>query len=189
MDNETYLQKKKVTPAVKKTLMVPMTSDRGLCGGVNSSIVRFIKAEVKDNRGAYKLVVIGDKGTLALVRPFPEIFHASINQIATPINFPTASSLAHQISEMATDCDNIVIVYNEFKNVITQIIRRVELMTRPNFLKNFKYVARHDASEPEKDYAQHYFYEFYLATMFYHGMLNSIASEQSSRMNAMENAS
>lgn len=114
MDNESYLQKKKQTPTVKKSLLVPITSDRGLCGGVNSSIVRFVKNEVKDNRGAYKLAVVGDKGTLGLVRPFPDLIAASINQIATPINFPTAGSIAHQVSELATDCDNIVIVYNEF---------------------------------------------------------------------------
>jgi F-type H+-transporting ATPase subunit gamma len=41
LDNESYLQKKKATPTIKKSLLVPLTSDKGLCGGVNSSIVRF----------------------------------------------------------------------------------------------------------------------------------------------------
>jgi F-type H+-transporting ATPase subunit gamma len=117
--------------------MVPITSDKGLCGGVNSTIVRFVKAELKENRGNYKLAVIGDKGTLALTRPFPDLIYASINQITTPINFATAGSISHQISDMASDCDNIIVVYNEFKNVITQFIRKVDLLTRPNFLKQF----------------------------------------------------
>jgi F-type H+-transporting ATPase subunit gamma len=39
-DNESYLQKKKPTFANKKTLLVPITSDRGLCGGTNSSVIR-----------------------------------------------------------------------------------------------------------------------------------------------------
>lgn len=43
--------------------------------------------------------------------------------------------------------------------------------------------------EPENYYAQNYFYELYLASSINHAMLHSIASEQSARMNAMENAS
>ena len=62
-------------------------------------------------------------------------------------------------------------------------------MTRDDFLKSFKYVVKHDAEEPDLVHAAQFFYEFYLNTMFYHAMLNNIASEQSSRMNAMENAS
>lgn len=62
-------------------------------------------------------------------------------------------------------------------------------MTRPFFLKNFKYVSRHESLEPDRDYAQHYFYELYLSSIFYNALLNNAACEQSARMNAMENAS
>jgi len=61
------------------------------------------------------------------------------------------------------------------------------VMSRNEFLQTFKFVVKHD---PE-DMTQHsnLFYDFYISTLFYHAMLNNIASEQSSRMNAMENAS
>ncbi len=62
-------------------------------------------------------------------------------------------------------------------------------MTRDEFIKSFKYVVKHDAEEPDLSHASQFFYEFYVNTMFYNAMLNNIASEQSSRMNAMENAS
>ena len=60
-------------------------------------------------------------------------------------------------------------------------------MTRSEFVSNFKYVTKHDPD----DMTQHpdLFYDFYAASTFYHAMLNNTASEQSSRMNAMENAS
>ena len=60
-------------------------------------------------------------------------------------------------------------------------------MNRSEFINNFKFVTKHD---PE-GMVQHtdLFYDFYISSMFYHGFLNNIASEQSSRMNAMENAS
>jgi F-type H+-transporting ATPase subunit gamma len=50
-------------------------------------------------------------------------------------------------------------------------------------------VTKYDTSEPERDYLKYYLYEFYVATSLYHAMLNSNASETSSRMNAMESAS
>lgn len=48
---------------------------------------------------------------------------------------------------------------------------------------------RYDTAEPDKDVLKHYLYEYYVATFLYHALLNNLASETSSRMNAMENAS
>ena len=95
-DNESYLQKKKPTFAIKKTLLVPITSDRGLCGGVNSGVIREVKALVKADPDAYKLFVVGDKGSLALTRIFPELVNTSITNLVSPINFPTGTSSSIQ---------------------------------------------------------------------------------------------
>ena len=89
----------------------------------------------------------------------------------------------------AKDCDRIIILYNEFKNVISQILRKTEVLNRDEFLKSFRYVVKHDAEEPDLSHASQFFYEFYVNTIFYNALLNNIASEQSARMNAMENAS
>lgn len=126
---------------------------------------------------------------MALSRFFPDIMEHAITHVQTPLNFPTASSIAYQVLEHSKDCDRIILVYNEFKNVISQILRRSEVMTKEEFLKSFKYVVKHDAEEPDLSHAAHFFYEFYVNTMFYNALLNNIASEQSARMNAMENAS
>lgn len=80
-------------------------------------------------------------------------------------------------------------MYNEFKNVISQILKKTEVLTRDEFLKSFRYVVKHDAEEPDLSHAAQFFYEFYVNTIFYNALLNNIASEQSARMNAMENAS
>lgn len=187
--NESYLQKKSLNFNVKKSLLVPFTSDRGLCGGNNSSIVRECKQTVNPNRSGYKLFVIGEKGSLGLLRPFPELVHATASEFSVPITFPSAAALAHQLVTAAEDCDNIILVYNEFKSVISSIIRKVELLNKKNFLQQFKYVVRHETTEPETDWANHYFYDLYVSSQVYHAFLQNIASEQSARMNAMENAS
>jgi len=60
-------------------------------------------------------------------------------------------------------------------------------MNKSEFVQSFKFVTKHDPDSM----SQHpdLFYDFYIATSFYNALLNNIASEQSSRMNAMENAS
>lgn len=89
--------------------------------------------------------------------------------------------------ENSTGCQKILLLYNEFKNVISQIQRKVEVMTRGEFFDLFNKVVKHDPNEMTQH--PNIFYDFYVATTFYNAMLNNIASEQSSRMNAMENAS
>lgn len=132
INNETYLAKKKANFNAKKYLLVPITSDKGLCGGVNSSVIREVKAMVKADRSAYKLFVVGDKGSVALSRPMADLLDSAITHVVTPMNFPTgtsfpysAASIAYQAIEHAKDCDRVILLYNEFKNVISQIQRKV----------------------------------------------------------------
>lgn len=80
---------------------------------------------VKADRNAYKIFVIGDKGSIALSRPFPDILERAITNITTPLNFPTAAAIASQVLRDAKDCEKILVVYNEFKNVISQILRKI----------------------------------------------------------------
>lgn len=91
INNETYLAKKKATFNAKKYLLVPITSDKGLCGGVNSSVIREVKAMVKADRSAYKLFVVGDKGSVALSRPMADLLDSAITHVVTPMNFPTGT--------------------------------------------------------------------------------------------------
>ena len=92
------------------------------------------------------------------------------------------------IGELSNNYDNIVLIYNEFINTISQKLRRITLISRPHFLKRFELMVKYDLSEPDTEYAKNYFFEFYLASNIYYAMLNNAASEQASRMNAMENA-
>jgi F-type H+-transporting ATPase subunit gamma len=194
INNETYLAKKKAAFTAKKWLLVPITSDKGLCGGVNSSVIREIKAMVKADRSAYKIFVVGDKGSVALSRPMGDILESAITHPSTPMNFPTgtflvnaAASIAYQVIEHAKDCDRVTIIFNEFKNVISQFQRKVEVLNKTEFVQQFKFVTKHDPDSM----SQHadLFYDFYISAAFYNALLNNIASETSSRMNAMENAS
>lgn len=50
-------------------------------------------------------------------------------------------------------CDNVVLIHNYFKNMMTYVIKKADIMPRKFFMKNFKYISKHDSSEPEKEYA------------------------------------
>ncbi|KAL4468601.1 hypothetical protein ABPG74_005104 [Tetrahymena malaccensis] len=188
LENESYVQKKKSATTPKTTLLVPITSDKGLCGSVNSSIVREVKRLALNNRSAYGLLPVGEKGSSGLSRPFPDLLKSSIVQIQN-VNFPTAAAIAHQVSTQAVGYDQVTLIYNHFKNAISYIVKHQELLPRAQFLNLFKYVTRHEAVEPELEYSKNYFYELYMASSVYNALLNSSAAEQASRMNAMENAS
>ena len=71
---------------------MPITTDKGLCGGVNSNIIREVKAMVKADRSAYKIFVVGDKGSVALSRTMTDILDSAITNVNTPMNFPTGAN-------------------------------------------------------------------------------------------------
>lgn len=60
---------------------------RGLCGSINTNLIRELRTVVQKNRTNYSIICIGEKGTQALARPFPDLLKESINEIATPFNF------------------------------------------------------------------------------------------------------
>ena len=70
------MQRKAVPESAdSKELIVPITSDRGLCGGINSGVIREVKHYLQNkNRKNIGLFVIGEKGAAASYRPFPDIF-------------------------------------------------------------------------------------------------------------------
>jgi len=59
--NESYLQKRKVAVKINKSLLVPFTSDKGLCGGVNTQIIREVRTLVRPNKNGYRLFLVGEK--------------------------------------------------------------------------------------------------------------------------------
>ena len=190
--SDTYLQRKAPTGDLHdpSEFMIPITSDRGLCGGINSNIVRQIKEYSKSkNRQKIKILPVGEKGSVALTRPFPDCVRSSISEITRPLNYPTVMALSEQIVKQAEGYDKVVIYYNEFKSAISQVIRRMELMPRKKFLETMKFARLYNQTRPDKNTSNPALYELYITANLWVAFLNNAASEQSARMNAMENAS
>ena len=102
--SDQFMQRKMpADPADPATVYVPITSDKGLCGAVNSSCVRQVKKIMAGvtNRSRHKIFSIGDKGSSGFTRPFPDILRESITKIGTPYNYPLCMSMAVHINEMS----------------------------------------------------------------------------------------
>jgi F-type H+-transporting ATPase subunit gamma len=113
-DDETAKKFLPVYTAENKTLIVPITTDKGLCGGINSNVVRDLKETLRvGKRDRYVVFPVGEKGTAALVRPFADILHTSITNLVTPVSYSTASSIGHYLEAAMKEhgCDRMEIIY------------------------------------------------------------------------------
>lgn len=185
---ERNLEDVDVSGFPQKNLVIAMTTDKGLCGGVNSILTRMTRQMIHrlDSQGkAVELIVLGEKGRAQLRRAFSDRISASITERGVPYNFDLACSMTQDA--LASEFEAVHIVYNEFVSAIayTPSIKTITPMVNPSdtFLCNTE-------MEPDNDVdTLQNFFEYTLATQVYHSLLENATSEQSSRMNAMENAS
>lgn len=87
-ENDEWMMKRAGEIVPQRTLIVPVTTDKGLCGGINASIVRDTREFLKErDQSKYSLLIIGDKGTIGLQRLFPDLILGSITELVQPANF------------------------------------------------------------------------------------------------------
>jgi len=185
---ERNLEDLDVSSFPANNLIVAMTTDKGLCGGVNTILTRMTRqmlAKLDQAGKAYELVVMGEKGRTQLRRLYGHKFRTTVTERAVPYTFNLAAALAQDV--MSKDYDAIHLVYNEFKTAIqyTPSIKTIAPLLDPNnaVLNDFEVKPR-----KHQDTLLNLF-EYTLATQIYHSLLENATSEQSSRMQAMENAS
>lgn len=175
----------------QKVLLVAITSDKGLCGGVNSFITRSTRNCIKklETQGKESdIAVIGDKGRGQLNRNVPEKIVRSATEVVSPGNFSLASALsAELIAAGAADYDGVVIFYNSYVN--PSVYKQMYKVITP-----FKIATEDGGSLPHYDFdsdkpeAMGDLFEYLLASQIFHSFMDGAASEQSARMTAMENA-
>jgi len=173
--------------AVKRILYVPITSNRGLCGGFNSSIIKEVKAQAGAADAATAVFTIGKKGNDILSKEFEVVGHNTA--VFDDLTFANAADLAQQLMDgfVAEQFDEVHLVYNRFKNAATQVV------TVEQFLP---LVAEASDAQTETDYI----YEPGQAEIFntllpkalkmqlFKALRDSFASEHGARMTAMHKA-
>jgi len=177
----------------KKKLLVCITSDRGLCGALNSTIARqarpMLNSAIATNENL-RLVTFGEKGRSAMERVYGRVFALSFNELYRNKTLSFRQVLQFADFLRAEGFDEIEILYNRFKNLLTFEPKREKLYS-------YEYLAPHMSTlfskfelenNLNKDLLKSLF-EFRLAIRLFHMLQESVASEQSARMNAMDNSS
>ena len=175
-------------------LCVVMTSDRGLCGGFNTNIIKKAKAyfeELKKKGQILKIITVGSKGFDQLKRHFKENIIEKISfKDSKNINFFDADKVGKMIIDNfeKKEFDVCTIFYNKFKNVITQIPQAQQIIPLNTIDTDENYSEDNYEFEPDEDEILSNLLPKNISTQIFKAMLENSASEQGSRMSAMDNA-
>ena len=178
----------------KVHLCVVMTSDRGLCGGFNSNIIKKAKsyfAKLSEEGKELKIITVGSKGNDQLKRAYGDKIIANISfKESKHANYFDAEKVGKMVIEKfeAEEFDVCTIFYNQFKNVITQIPQAQQII--PLNVENSEEDKSEDSYEfePDEDEILSNLLPKNISTQIFKAMLENSASEQGSRMSAMDNA-
>jgi len=172
----------------EKNTLVTLFSDKGLCGGVNTGAGRAYKSSLPGlmKKGKdFKIFIIGEKGRAQLTRVFAEQVVEVNSDAVTPYTFSLASSIAQGV--VKEPADQIHVAFNSFRSAIAYELSVVtiepfdQLAVEPFMEYEFEPDTKNEVLQDLSEFAT--------ATTIYTSLMENAASEQSSRMNAMENAS
>ena len=179
----------------KVHLCVVMTADRGLCGGFNSNICRLAKNHFKKTLKEgkkIKIITVGTKGLDQLKREYGKYIIKKINfKEKKIITFNEADEVGKIIIQLfeKDEFDKCILFYNNFKNVITQIPQAQQIVPADTNedLETIKKTNSYEF-EPDEDEILEDLLPRNISTQVFKAFLENAASEQGSRMAAMDNA-
>jgi len=175
-------------------LCVVLTSDRGLCGGFNTSIIKKAKAyfeKILNEGKTLKIITVGSKGYDQLKRLYKDIIIEKLSfKDSKTINYLDAEKVGKMILENfeALEFDVCTIFYNKFKNVITQIPQEQQIIPLKIIVVKENTPEDNYEFEPDEDEILSNLLPKNISTQIFKAMLENSASEQGSRMSAMDNA-
>ena len=178
----------------KVHLCVVMTSDRGLCGGFNTNIIKKAKLyfqKILDEGKTLKIITVGTKGYDQLKRLYGDKIIERISfKESKNINYFDADKVGKIVIEKfeKKEFDVCAIFYNQFKNVITQIPQEQQIIPLNTSEKEENSSEDNYEFEPEEDEILSNLLPKNISTQIFKAMLENSASEQGSRMSAMDNA-
>jgi F-type H+-transporting ATPase subunit gamma len=178
----------------KVHLCVVLTADRGLCGGFNSNIVKKAKPffeKIKSEGKSLQIITVGSKGNDQLKRIYgSQIIEKISFKDSKVANYLDAEIVGKKIIELfeKNEFDMCTIFYNQFKNVITQIPQEQQIIPlKSNEIKKNSVEDNYEF-EPEEDEILSNLLPKNISTQIFKAMLENSASEQGSRMTAMDSA-
>ena len=178
----------------KTHLCIVLTSDRGLCGGFNTNIIKKAKVyfkKISDEGKVLKIITVGSKGYDQLKRVYKNKIIKKISfKDSKTINYLDAEKVGKMIIENfeKKEFDVCAIFYNKFKNVITQIPQEQQIIPLKTSEVEGNSSDDNYEFEPDEDEILSNLLPKNISTQIFKAMLENSASEQGSRMSAMDSA-
>ena len=175
----------------KNILLIVCSADRGLCGGFNGSIIKYTKklSDELSKNGNLSYVFVGKKAYQTLKRKYETSIVKFFTDIANPsIKFELSSSVRDLVLELflSNKIDECHLIYTEFKSAITQNVKSHKLLPIENSSESE--TSRTYEFEPSEESVLNEIIPRNIAIQIHSGLLENLASEQGSRMTAMDNA-
>lgn len=181
------------TGSDQRHLLVVVNTDKGLCGGLNSNIVKEAKLQARALEAAGKTVsfyLVGKKGRAPIRRDYPNGIAAGYDtgNVRTP-GFDEASAIARELLEMfeAGKFDVAHLIAPEFKNALTQLPVTTQIIPVPAPTNTVAIDAVVEYEPGEEEILEELLPR-YVTTQLFGALLEREASEQGASMTAMDNA-
>ncbi len=176
----------------KNVMLVVFTSDRGLCGSFNGSIIRSIDRFLREKKDDYEkisLYLVGKKAREFFKNKPVDVLGEKV-ELYGKVSFGTAQELGREIVERYTnrELDLVYMVYNEFRSALSQQVVYDRLLpVEPASLETESSTAEY-LYEPDEETMLNWVLPSYVDVRLYRALLESTASEHGARMTAMDSA-
>ena len=173
---------------VEKVLLIAITSNRGLCGGFNSNIIKAVNQDIAERpQQSIELVTLGKKGDDILSKS--HTVKTNDNGIFDDLTFANASSIASDAMERFAnkEYDKVEVIYNRFKNAATQVVTTETLLpivaSQEENNETTDYIF-----EPTQEEIVNELLPKSIKMQLFKALRDSFASEHGARMTAMHKA-
>jgi F-type H+-transporting ATPase subunit gamma len=174
---------------IKNILVVAITSNRGLCGGFNSNIIKAVTQYVNDHNNEKVLVMtLGKKGDDVLAKT--QTIVANNNSVFDDLSFTNSGSIAQGFMDSfaAKEYDKVVVLYNRFKNAATQIVTTETLLPIIPKKTEIDISSTDYIFEPTQEEIVNQLLPKSIKMQLFKALRDSFASEHGARMTAMHKA-
>ena len=179
----------------KNVLLIICSADRGLCGGFNGSIIKFSKkltSEILNKGLKINYIFVGKKAYFSLKRMCKDSILKNFTDIANPsIEFELAGEIRDKILELFLEntIDECHLIYTKFQSAISQNVQSIQLLPLKEQMKDESPSQSQSYDfEPDEEVLLNEIIPKNIAIQIHTALLENLASEQGSRMTAMDNA-
>ena len=178
---------------VRNVLIIPVTSDKGLCGAFNSNVLKATVVDLNTHFAGKNITVLplGKKAFEFFTKRGYNVI-ADYYQVFSDVSFENVKNAAEYVMKAFEDetYDQVVMVYNEFKNVATQVVQVEQFLPiqKAEVDEDLPVVDTDYIVEPSQAYIIEELVPNSLKIQFYKAVLDSNASEHGARMTAMDKA-